>query len=589
MATKKEAADAKRAAKAEAQTRPMHFLKQRPLFTEDLSPQEDARLDQGRREMTSTIPERNKALGEKAQATLANPKTPAAARKTAVKVAGVTAAIQPHLTSVSESRDEAAARIAGRLMHPNASTRLKSEHAAPGASWYVEHNTDIRNASKGIDLEAAAVSSGSMSPLNSPDNEVRALGALSHAQQTNAKTHITPEIAAHVRESVGGKKGNGADFLPDHQVGRSVGFNELHPKVIASLTATSTGEKFPDMETNIDLPGIKRAGTNKTKGIAGLRGVDNNTLNPPAGAPKVNTYTHNGHAFDDVTNPGVKDEIDFRTTDTVRRARSADLDEKEKAGGLSAAENTERTALPGRMDQPLDFNDNHDDSFHMTPHLAQHIASRGGVVHAASVGQQVRMRDQHPATVMAMSHPTNTDASTRGKALLSSNHPTVQDSWANAEVHNQPNISVATTSVRKAGGSETLGYRSSKKLNDGTDIVDSARPGAKDVTPAGLQHADYDKVTRMAAQHVVKKLDLPYDYPSTAAQAVPWVEQRREVPGNKDEAYANARKAEAPPAVPAHHQGLKTWEPASTAAPHSETAGQESMFGNLSHGQFGKR
>jgi len=192
------------------------------------------------------------------------------------------------------------------------------------------------------------------------------------------------------------------------------------------------------------------------------------------------------------------------------------------------------------------------------------------------------MRDQHPAALMAMGHPSNPDARTRSLALLSSNHPTVQDSWANAEVHNQPNVSVATTSVRKAGGSDQLGYRQTKTLNDGTNIVDVARPGAADVTPAGLQHADYDKITRMAAQHVTKTLDLPYDYPSTAAQAAPWTEQRRETPGNKDEEYTAARAAERPRAAPASAgvANPSQWPKPSWIAPetHSEAPGQQSMF-----------
>lgn len=575
----------------------MAFLNKRPLFNEDLTPAEDKRSNKKRSDHIRTLPRRAQDYQEAAQETAADSTKPEKVRKEAQSTADSYAAIRPHLKSVNESRESTAKRIGNRLMRPNSETRMKGETAAPGASWYADHNQHIHEAIKGTDIpfEHAAVSSGSMSPLNGPDDEVSALKAIAHATHTNAKTTITPQIAAHVRAKVAADtkiKDKPEDVLPDHQVGREVGFNELHPGAITHLTTKPSQKDKTDplhgLHTDIDLDGIRRAGPNRSAGVRGIRGESNNALNPPAGAPKVNTYVHNGLSFDS-KNPAIKDEIDFRTTDTVRRARREDLDAKRHTVGLTPAEDEQHKYLPSSHDVPLDFHNTHDDRFHMTPSVAAHIESRGGVVHTDQVGTKVRMRDVHPATAMALSHPSNPDPHTRTLAVLSSQHPTVQDSWAQAEMHNQPNVNIGrSTNVRKAGGSEALGYWKGKevggapewdrraarneskrlketgdssgaaevmsKLPKGTPVVNRKRPEAGKVTSVGLGHAEYDKITRMAAQHVQKHLNLPYDYPSTAAQAMPWVEMRREAPG-KDAEFEAHKKDQKAPAPSIHAQG----------------------------------
>jgi hypothetical protein len=547
----------------------MSFLNKRPLFNEDLTPAEDKRSNTKRSEHIRSIPKRAKSYQDNAQATASDASKPEAVRKKAQSTADMYKAVRPHLKSVNESRGKAAERIAGRLMTPNPATRIKGETAAPGASWYVDHNRHIHEAIQGTDVpfRHAAVSSGSMSPLNSPDNEVAAVRAIAQATHTNAKTHITPELAEHVRSklakdnTVGGAKPS--DILPDHQIGREVGFNELHPAAISHITGTDTQKKFPGLNTGIDLNGIRRAGPNRVSGIEGIRGKSNNELNPPAGAPKVNTYVHNGLAFNS-KDPAIKDEIDFRATDAVRRKRHEDLETKRNTVGLSPAEHQEQKYLPSRHDVPLDFHNTHDDRFQMTAAHAAHIEAHGGPTDSGP--GMVRMRDMHPAAVMALSHPDNPDPHTRRLAVLSSQHPTVQDSWAQAEVHNQPNVNVGrSTNIRKTAGSEKLGYWQGKnaggtwngekaKFEGGESVINRKRPEGAKVTPVGLGHTEYDKITRMAAQHVQKHLDTPYDYPSTAAQAMPWVEMRREAPG-KDKEFETHKKAQQPATPAIHAQG----------------------------------
>jgi hypothetical protein len=556
--------------KEEAVGSSMAFLDKRPLFNEDLTPAEDKRSNAKRSEHIRSIPKRAKAYQESAQVTAADTSKSAGVRKKAQAASDMYKGVRPHLKSVNESRSKTAERVAGRLMNPSPATRMKGETAAPGASWYVDHNRDIHEAVKGTDVpfRAAAVSSGSMSPLNSPDNEITAVKAIAQATHTNAKTTITPQVAQYIRSKA--PKGQEHEVMPDHQVGREVGFNELHPHAIAHLTAQlpkGAGPSHPlhGLNTEIDLPGIRRAGPNRVAGVEGIRGASNTSLNPPAKAPKVNTYVHNGMAFDS-KDPAIKDEIDFRATDVVRRKRHEDLEAKRQTVGLSPAEHEEQKYLPSRHDVPLDFHNTHDDRFQMTAAHARHIAEFGGPDHSADVGKSVRMRDAHPATAMALSHPDNPDPHTRRLAVLSSQHPTVQDSWAQAEMHNQANVNVGrSTNVRKAGGSEKLGYWQGKNsggewnheeasFKGGEPVVNRKRPESAKVTSVGLGHAEYDKITRMAAQHVQKHLDTPYDYPSTAAQAMPWVEMRREAPG-KDKEFEAHQKAQQPATPAIHAQG----------------------------------
>lgn len=574
-------------------TRPVSNMK-RPLFAEDLNPREDARLQQARNDHTASFTSRAAALRPPLAAATKQRGLSPKERATAVSQLASHDFVSGHLRDFTETRESAAARIADQLTNPDEALRLRGETGVPGASWYVQHNADIHKAIQGtgVPFPHAAVASGSMSPLNSPNNEVRAVGGLARAHGENAKTDITPALAEQIR----GVKA-AAKHLPDDQVGRMVGFHEMHPAVISAITQIHNPAKGVHVDTGMDTSSIKRAGTNKVNGIRGLRGESNNAVNPPTQAPKVNTYTHNGEVFDS-TDHAVADEIDFRAGDAINRRRYHDLAAKPS---LTPHEDAALRRLPSPDQYHMDFHGTADDTFTVKP---EHHAAfdRFGV--PAPEGK-VAMRDLHPAQVMALSHPSNPDQHTRRLALLSSQMPTVQDSWANAVIHDQPNVSKGSTNVFKNAGSDQLGYWQTKALKNGTEyrtnvtrdedgterrvrslhdsnmpILDKTRPGVADVKPAALQHAEHDKVTRMAAAHVRDSLQLPYDYPSTIAQAGPWVRVRRNAPG-KDPEFEQGRAHEidsglrADVSSPPRHPGAP---PISGSQFHAPSGNQGRLF-----------
>jgi hypothetical protein len=108
------------------------------------------------------------------------------------------------------------------------------------------------------------------------------------------------------------------------------------------------------------------------------------------------------------------------------------------------------------------------------------------------------------------------------------------DSHANGSVHGYGGLSSKPT------GSEKAGYWQRKSLADGTPIMDS-KDGR--ITPAGLQHAEYDSLFRDTAKNIVRTTGMDMDYPSTAVQAGIWTLDRRE--GQDDATFNQVRRDQA--------------------------------------------
>lgn len=154
-----------------------------------------------------------------------------------------------------------------------------------GAGWYFEHHKDIATAaeSRGFSRDHAIAASGVMSPMNSPDNEKRAVTAMMDAY-TNHKVTVTPEVHAHLAKA-------GID-VSEH-LGKEVHFDQLPTGSLAQLSDKSIRSKVP---TTANLQDVSLGGTrqNITKAENVLMGhVDPDDAVNPHSAPKVWSYVHN--------------------------------------------------------------------------------------------------------------------------------------------------------------------------------------------------------------------------------------------------------------------------------------------------------
>lgn len=488
------------------------FLDDRMLFREDLTPAERKRSDQMRRETQKAAP----AIA------LTESKDEATRQ--------VLATTRPHV----ESRGRVINRITDSLLHPDRELAMPGESTIPGADWYPRvHAARLRGISNetGVEHETVATSSGVMSPQNSPENERAAARSLADAQGRNAVLGITPAVKEVTEASMGVNKKTGQRKptpVSDLPTG-NVPFREMSPEQVRDVTSKAVRDAGV-LGTTMNLSGVARAGTNKVNGVRGIRGENVNELAPPNSAPKVATYTRHGYTF------GVP-----HSEDAARgygEGPAAPEDREPKFGGSEdpfIAEEirfrAKHAATQMKGQTTLDVWGLNDDSIEMTKGLHDYLTSKGAPVRGRSIGQQVRVRDLHPAAVLAMSHPDVSDYHPDGERLqklakVSSNLPTVVDSHANGTIHGYEGLAAKPT------GSNTAGYWQKKSLADGTDIMDSSDGR---VTTAGLQHAEYDSIFRGVAKNITEKMDMDMDYPSTAVQAGVWTADRRK--GGDDPAY----------------------------------------------------
>lgn len=477
------------------------FLDKRPLYREDLTPAERRRSDQKRKEVVAAAP---------------------AVAATEAKTPEMRELLQG-LRPRREGRDAVVRRLAGTLMNPPAEVRTESGLAVPDADWYPRvHAAPLRRtaAVTGLDPEVVATASGSMSPQNDPRSERIAARAIAEATASNAPTQISRQLKDVVSQATQGR--SPVADLPDG----TAKFNDLDPEHIRDLTSKQVRDSGV-LDSQVSS-GIAKAGTNKVAGVRGMRGASLAELAPPSSAPKVHTYSHHGFTF------GVPHEEDAGTYAREVHSPVVGPEEQQDADGnydegrfdpFIAQEIRFRaqhaaTQIPGQT--TLDTHGLNDDHIEVTKSLHDYLTSRGAPVRGSDIGRNVRVRDMHPAAVLALSHPDVSEHHEDGEriqklAKLSSNLPTVMDSHANGSVTGYAG------EAAKPAGSNSAGYWGTKTLADETPIMDSRDAR---VTPAGLQHAEYDSLFRGAAKHITKAMDMDMDYPSTAVQAGTWTIDR---------------------------------------------------------------
>lgn len=473
------------------------FIEKRPLFREDLNRQERARSNQRRMEVQRAAP------------------AVAASEAKDPEVAQRLSQVKPR----SETRGQVVSRLAEGLMNPDEGSRLKGEAVVPDADWYPRvHSRPIHSIADrtGVHPERVATASGAMSPQNDPASERAAASAIAEAESRNHTFTISRQLK---------------DTLPDTSPVQElptarVGFREMSPEQIRDASAAHLRDSGI-VQSEADLKGLAKAGTNKVAGVRGMRGASRTELAPPASAPKVHTYTHHSYTF------GVP-----HSTDRPEGTRFSESDNT-VAEEIRFRAKHAATQIPGQGTLPV--NDMHDDHIEMTKDLHDYLTTSGAPVRGRSIGTQVRVRDLHPAAVLALSHPNVSQVHDDGDriqrlAKVSSNLPTVMDSWANADVHG---YGTQDPRAAKPTGSNTAGYWGTKSLADKTPILSDEEAR---ITGAGLQHAEYDSLFRDAAKTVTKKMGMDVDYPSTAAQAGLWTMRRRQA--GADAAFNQARKAD---------------------------------------------
>lgn len=495
----------------------------RPLFYEDLSLTERGRADARYVEHHNTIQQRNEGMLVA---------TNAKVRKQAADMA-------PHLKNNPRSLEDAAHAIGESVAHPT-SRRLPTDPARPGAGWYFEHNEELRRANPTVESERLATTSGVMSPLNNPVQERTAAKAILDAQDRNLPMYVSKRAASAANKAVKGA-------IPEGSAG-SRQFRELSADGVRGLVQAKDSVKSVDGRAsrgrrgslgNVDLESMALGGVNVGKGVAAARGAHLNELVSPASGPKVSTYVRSAEAYDS-TDKVVREEYHRRATHLVNEPDQLDLSQ---AGSQFRKE--------------FDPHSLTDDSFDVTEAHAAHLRQRlgeGDAAAAVPVGAKVKMSELHPAAVQAFAHSKTSetvDQRTHRLALLSSQHPTVQDSWLNAAFSDQEHLDLpssnpfTTASLHKRAGSEKWGYWQGKKVTvDGkaTDIIDK-RPGANANTPSGIQHAVQDFGARAAAKSIRAKHDIGWDIPSTLVQESRWTDSRRDASKDPDyEAHATRER-----------------------------------------------
>lgn len=197
--------------------------------------------------------------------------------------------IEPHVSDKTINIDTASdSRVKHFLDATNVAA--KNGDAVPaGTAWYFGHGGEINHSADqyGYPHRTAQVASGVMSPLNAPENERAAVGALMHAHN-EGKIAYTARLHSQLKKPV-------KDYphgLPvdDSHVGRYVSASELHPATLAHLSGTAIRS---GVETNIALKDISRGGPkgNIEKAVNVLRGnVHPDQAIDPHTSPKVASY-----------------------------------------------------------------------------------------------------------------------------------------------------------------------------------------------------------------------------------------------------------------------------------------------------------
>lgn len=131
-----------------------------------------------------------------------NPANNATTREKSAKNAGKLGEIAPHVVDRPVTLQGAASR---RVSHFVAGIeRSAAEGVSSGGGWYFDHHRDIAGmaAQHGVPTDRAITAAAAMSPMNSPDNEKKAVSGLMRQMSGESGPHIDRLIQA------GGTKGN---------------------------------------------------------------------------------------------------------------------------------------------------------------------------------------------------------------------------------------------------------------------------------------------------------------------------------------------------------------------------------------------
>lgn len=125
-----------------------------------------------------------------------NPSNNATTQVKSAKNAGKLSEIAPHVVDKPVTLQGAASR---RVSHFVAGIeRSAAEGVSSGGGWYFDHHRDIAGmaAQHGVPTDRAITAAAAMSPMNSPDNEKKAVGGLMRQMSGESGPHIDRLIQA---------------------------------------------------------------------------------------------------------------------------------------------------------------------------------------------------------------------------------------------------------------------------------------------------------------------------------------------------------------------------------------------------------
>lgn len=444
-------------------------------------------------------------------------------------------------TPLDESREDTGDRLVRQGADLARKYRLADEGSMPGAGWYFDQNRKLRTGATSTDHDekhSLITSSGSMSPLNSPEMESESAIEINRAHREHATVHVTKGAAGWLSKQFSGTKKNPEDPTPYlHTIG-SVGkpsrpitdgpvdINDLHHDAVSMLARDVRRKKFKavDTKSTVDFFKVAKGGTNVAKGVRGARGEGADTLSPPTSAPKVNNYTMNTRVHEAPADV----EVDYRS----RVDRSAAL--------------TSDSPLWGGPPRGVQ----EDRSLTLTPDIVDHLHRQLGAgtpqydaddraVRELKInaGRKVIVDKLHPRLVEALAHPGNANDNARHLALTSSNMPNTQDSWMNAAMMGQDSEAPGY----KDSGSENLGYWKSMRrvgMRRITDVPNTEvnrrkeeRGNTRAITVDAHQHAAQDKTVRVGSSRASERLG--FVLPSVGVQeSHAWTMPRRAADGD---------------------------------------------------------
>lgn len=408
-------------------------------------------------------------------------------------------------TPRSETREQTAERILKGGADLSRRYRLPGEQRMPGAGWYFNQNRTLHaglTSDSREEKNRLITSSGSMSPLNSPETESEAAIELNRAHRTGARVHVSEGANAWLSAQFSGTPDKPQDPEPYlRTIGESprpitdgpVDVNDLHPDTVSMLSRRERRDAYPevDQHSEVDFDKVAKGGANVDKGVRGTRGVSSDELSPPTTAPKVNNYTMNIRVHEG--SPALESNYRTRVNNTARLTSNSPVWDGPAQG---VQEDRTLTLSPGLVRHLQNQLGHGTDSYEPEDRAVRELA--------LNAGRKVHVDNLHPRLVEALAHPDNKHARSRNLALTSSQMPTTQDSWVNAAMVGQNPEGLGY----KDSGSENLGYWK-KQENVGGPITDvpntslrrakEGRANIREIDIAAHQHAAQDKTIRIAA------------------------------------------------------------------------------------------